>query len=141
MPTSGILSRSTLPTEFGSSWSNRAFCSTTTKVAVIALFAARETPVVTGVLNHRCPISTSLFCAESARVCLCRHSGKSICFYFGDGALGWAEAVPFGRIIVTATFLQRPDILLNQMTEDSICIAPVGPVGGTRIKNGSASIP
>jgi len=45
----------------------------------------------------------------------------------GDGYKGWPELAPFERIMVTAAPDVIPQILLNQLTDGGIMIAPEGP--------------
>lgn len=45
---------------------------------------------------------------------------------WGDGIEGWPEQAPFDRMILTAAASMVPQILLEQMTDDGIIIAPVG---------------
>lgn len=54
---------------------------------------------------------------------------RGIHFRTGDGAPGWPEAAPFDRIIATVAFPHRPTVLLEQLTEDGICLVPVGMPG------------
>ncbi len=44
----------------------------------------------------------------------------------GDGALGWPEAAPFDRIIVTCAAAHCPPLLLEQLKIGGILIAPIG---------------
>jgi len=44
----------------------------------------------------------------------------------GDGYLGWPEAAPFDRVIVTAAPPVLPEILVEQLAVGGILIAPVG---------------
>jgi protein-L-isoaspartate(D-aspartate) O-methyltransferase len=44
----------------------------------------------------------------------------------GDGWLGWPEAAPFDRIIVTAAPDRLPEALLDQLVEGGIMVAPIG---------------
>ena len=44
---------------------------------------------------------------------------------YADGALGWPEAAPFDRIIMTCASAERPDHLLDQLKPDGILIAPI----------------
>ena len=43
----------------------------------------------------------------------------------GDGTKGWPEAAPFDRIIMTCASPARPDLLLDQLKEGGIMIAPI----------------
>jgi protein-L-isoaspartate(D-aspartate) O-methyltransferase len=51
---------------------------------------------------------------------------------YGDGALGWPEAAPFDRIILTCAAPYRPDLLLEQLKPEGILIAPVDVEGGAQ---------
>lgn len=44
----------------------------------------------------------------------------------GDGTLGWPEAAPFDRILITAAAPAVPEPLLDQLSEGGILVAPVG---------------
>jgi protein-L-isoaspartate(D-aspartate) O-methyltransferase len=44
----------------------------------------------------------------------------------GDGTLGWPEASPFDRILITAAAPALPEPLVDQLSEGGILIAPVG---------------
>ena len=43
----------------------------------------------------------------------------------GDGRLGWPEAAPFDRIIVTAAADEPPSALLDQLAEGGIMVIPL----------------
>jgi len=45
-----------------------------------------------------------------------------------DGTLGWQEHAPFDGIIVTAAAPEVPKILLEQLSENAILVAPVGSI-------------
>lgn len=44
----------------------------------------------------------------------------------GDGTLGWPEAAPFDRILITAGSPDLPRPLIEQLAEGGIIVAPVG---------------
>ena len=44
----------------------------------------------------------------------------------GDGGLGWPEAAPFDRIILTCAAEHAPDGLFDQLKPGGILIAPIG---------------
>ena len=54
---------------------------------------------------------------------------SNITYRHGDGAKGWPEAAPFDRIIITCRVTDIPTSLLDQLKEEGILIAPVGPSG------------
>ncbi len=51
---------------------------------------------------------------------------RGIRLRLGDGTLGWPEAGPFDRIIVTAGGPEIPAPLMEQLADDGILIIPVG---------------
>ena len=54
---------------------------------------------------------------------------SNISLRHGDGAMGWPEAAPFDRIILTCGSSKIPDILLQQLKIDGIMVAPEGADG------------
>ncbi len=46
----------------------------------------------------------------------------------GDGSLGWPEAAPFDRIIVTAGADECPPALWEQLAEGGVLVGPFGPL-------------
>ena len=44
----------------------------------------------------------------------------------GDGTLGWPEAAPFDRILITAGSPEIPEPLAEQLSEGGLILAPVG---------------
>jgi protein-L-isoaspartate(D-aspartate) O-methyltransferase len=51
----------------------------------------------------------------------------SIRMKLDDGTMGWPEAGPFDRIIVTAGGPEVPEPLVNQLADPGIMVIPVGP--------------
>jgi protein-L-isoaspartate(D-aspartate) O-methyltransferase len=53
---------------------------------------------------------------------------RNIHYRFGDGTLGWKEAAPFDRILITAGAPHLPtELLVGQLKEGGLCVAPIGP--------------
>ena len=53
---------------------------------------------------------------------------RNVHFRHGDGTLGWPEAAPFDRIVVTAGAPELPrQLLLGQLKDDGVAVLPVGP--------------
>jgi protein-L-isoaspartate(D-aspartate) O-methyltransferase len=50
----------------------------------------------------------------------------NIHFRIGDGSLGWPEAAPFDRVLVTAGAPSFPAALFAQLREGGILVAPLG---------------
>ena len=53
----------------------------------------------------------------------------NITMRLGDGFIGWPEAAPFDRIIITCQVQVIPEALVKQLKSDGILIAPVGNPG------------
>lgn len=64
--------------------------------------------------------------SESARKILDELGYSNIHIKHGDGTLGWPETAPFDRILITAAAPELPEILLKQLSEGGIILAPVG---------------
>jgi protein-L-isoaspartate(D-aspartate) O-methyltransferase len=64
--------------------------------------------------------------SERARGVLEALGYANVEYRVGDGTLGWPEAAPFDRIMVTAGAPRRPERLLEQLAEGGFLVAPVG---------------
>lgn len=54
---------------------------------------------------------------------------RNVHFRLGDGTLGWAEAGPFDRIIITAGAPELPrQLLLSQLKDGGLAVLPAGPL-------------
>ena len=51
----------------------------------------------------------------------------------GDGYLGWAEAAPFDRVLVTAAPPEVPPVLLAQIVEGGLMVLPIEKEGSQRL--------
>ncbi len=50
-----------------------------------------------------------------------------------DGRFGWPEAAPFDGILIAAGAESLPAALPDQLAEDGVLVAPLGPSGGQRL--------
>ncbi len=54
---------------------------------------------------------------------------RHVHFRHGDGTLGWPEAAPFDRVLITAGAPAIPErLLLNQLADGGIAVLPAGPI-------------
>ncbi|MBX5450800.1 protein-L-isoaspartate(D-aspartate) O-methyltransferase [Thermogemmatispora sp.] len=51
---------------------------------------------------------------------------QNVSVFVGDGSLGWPEAAPYDRIVVTAAAPQIPQPLVAQLVEGGLLVIPVG---------------
>ena len=72
--------------------------------------------------------------AESAQAVLMRLGFENIDYYIGDGSAGWPEKRTFDRIILTAGVPNVPQVLLDQLAEGGLLVAPVGPEGDQELQ-------
>ena len=64
--------------------------------------------------------------AESAEELLGQLGYRNILFRTGDGSLGWPEAAPFDRILVSAAAPEPPGPLLEQLVDGGRMVIPIG---------------
>jgi len=64
--------------------------------------------------------------AERAQTMLNELGYKNIKIKVGDGTLGWEEASPFDRIIITAASPKTPMPLIEQLADNGKLILPLG---------------
>lgn len=56
----------------------------------------------------------------------------NVSLHVADGHEGWPDAAPYDRIIITAAVAAIPGALVEQLGEDGVLVAPVGPQEGTQ---------
>jgi protein-L-isoaspartate(D-aspartate) O-methyltransferase len=67
--------------------------------------------------------------AEQAEARLKRLGLANVEVHVADGSLGWPDAAPYDRIIVTAAAAEIPPAVFEQLAVGGIMVAPVGPEG------------
>lgn len=67
--------------------------------------------------------------ADEARSRLTANGFDNVHYRVGDGSLGWPEAAPFDRILVTAAAPASPTSLLAQLADRGRMVIPLGDVG------------
>ncbi|HWE92986.1 MAG TPA: protein-L-isoaspartate(D-aspartate) O-methyltransferase [Tepidisphaeraceae bacterium] len=54
---------------------------------------------------------------------------RNVHFLYADGTLGWPQAAPFDRVLITAGAPELPrELLLSQLKDGGIAVLPVGPL-------------
>jgi len=53
---------------------------------------------------------------------------RNVSVFNKNGKYGLAREAPFDRILISAALEKIPDILLNQLKEEGIIVAPIGPI-------------
>lgn len=51
---------------------------------------------------------------------------QNVSIYVGDGSLGWPNAAPYDRILVTAAAPEVPSLLVEQLVSGGLLVIPVG---------------
>jgi protein-L-isoaspartate(D-aspartate) O-methyltransferase len=64
--------------------------------------------------------------SDRARAVLAELGLANVRLRTGDGALGWPEAAPFDRILVTAAAPDVPSPLLDQLAPGGLMVIPIG---------------
>jgi len=83
---------------------------------------------------HSIELNTKLFTATQRRLgVLLPPGGPAPQLRCGDGSLGWPEAAPFDRILVTAGAPGLPLALLRQLAVGGQLVIPVGPAHAQRM--------
>jgi protein-L-isoaspartate(D-aspartate) O-methyltransferase len=70
--------------------------------------------------------------AEEARARLAQLGYSNVHVRTGDGYRGWPEQAPFERILVTAAPDVMPRALLDQLADEGVLVAPIGPSSRTQ---------
>jgi len=87
-----------------------------------------QTAILATLSKKVCTIERYCQLSEAAQSTLGRLGIENIEFCIGDGSCGWPNANEnqFDRIIITAALEQIPKILIEQLCEQGLIVAPVG---------------
>ena len=100
--------------------------SKTDRVLEIGTGSGYQAAVLSGLVREVYTIEIVRELADRARVTLDSLGMKNVSVRHGNGYLGWPDAAPFTRIIVTAAPETLPQVLVDQLAPGGILIAPVG---------------
>lgn len=98
----------------------------TDKVLEIGTGSGYQAAVLSPLVEHVYSIEIVKELGETAKETLTRLNYENVSTRVGDGFLGWPEAAPFDKIIVTCSPESVPDPLVEQLSEGGQMIIPVG---------------
>jgi protein-L-isoaspartate(D-aspartate) O-methyltransferase len=100
--------------------------SKTDRVLEIGTGSGYQAAVLAGLVREVYTIEIVRELADRARATLESLGIKNVNVRHGNGYLGWPDAAPFSRVIVTAAPDTLPQVLVEQLAPGGILIAPVG---------------
>ena len=98
----------------------------TDKVLEIGTGSGYQAAVLSPLVDHVYSIEIVRPLGETAKATLTRLGYENVSTRIGDGFLGWPEAAPFDKIIVTCSPESVPQPLIDQLAEGGMMIVPVG---------------
>jgi protein-L-isoaspartate(D-aspartate) O-methyltransferase len=98
----------------------------TDKVLEIGTGSGYQAAVLSPLVDHVYTIEIVRELGERAAETLTRLDYSNVSTRIGDGYLGWPEAAPFDKIIVTCSPESVPTPLVEQLREGGVMIIPVG---------------
>ena len=96
------------------------------KVLEIGTGSGYQTAILAELAGEVYSIERFEFLAKKAQTFLGELGYKNIKIRVGDGTMGWEEARPFDRIIITAASPKVPLPLLDQLADNGKLILPLG---------------
>jgi protein-L-isoaspartate(D-aspartate) O-methyltransferase len=101
--------------------------SAQSRVLEIGAGSGYQTAILAELAGEVYSIERHAALAEQARARLGALGYRNVQLRVGDGTLGWYEAAPFDRIIITAAAEICPPALWEQLVEGGLLVAPLGP--------------
>ncbi|WP_233148282.1 protein-L-isoaspartate(D-aspartate) O-methyltransferase [Rhodopirellula sp. MGV] len=96
------------------------------KVLEIGTGSGYQAAVLSPLVEHVYSIEIVRELGERAADTLARLDYENVSTRVGDGFLGWPDAAPFDKIIVTCSPESVPQPLIDQMREGGVMVIPVG---------------
>lgn len=98
----------------------------TDKVLEVGTGSGYQAAVLSPLVDHVYSIEIVRELGERAAETLARLDYGNVSTRIGDGYLGWPDAAPFDKIIVTCSPESIPQPLIDQLREGGVMIIPVG---------------
>ena len=98
----------------------------TDKVLEIGTGSGYQAAVLAELAHKVYSIERHLVLMQKARVVLEQEDYRNVVLRQGDGTIGWADAAPFDKIIITAASPGFPKTLFGQLKDGGLMIFPMG---------------
>jgi len=96
------------------------------KVLEIGTGSGYQTAILAELCNEVYTVEKFSSLSESAQKVLAEQGYQNIKFKVGDGSLGWSQAAPFDRIIITAAAPRIPLPFIGQLKDGGKIVLPIG---------------
>ncbi|GAC1364823.1 MAG: protein-L-isoaspartate(D-aspartate) O-methyltransferase [Ktedonobacteraceae bacterium] len=98
----------------------------TERVLEIGTGSGYQTAILAHLVTYIYSVERHQQLSQQSAARLARLGLQNISYRIGDGSLGWPDAAPFDRILVTAAAPQVPPQLIAQLTIEGLLVIPVG---------------
>ena len=96
------------------------------RVLEIGTGSGYQTAILACLAGHVSSVERHQQLSYQAAIRLLQVGAYNASLYVGDGSLGWPDAAPYDRILVTAAAPAVPSLLLNQLVTWGMLVVPVG---------------
>ena len=96
------------------------------RVLEVGTGSGYQTAILSHLASHVYSIERYSQLTEQATHTLTHLGRQNVTFLVGDGSLGWPQAAPYDRILVTAAAPQIPSQLVAQLVMGGLLVIPVG---------------
>ncbi|MDD5087996.1 MAG: protein-L-isoaspartate(D-aspartate) O-methyltransferase [bacterium] len=98
----------------------------TDKVLEIGTGSGYQAAVLARLAHKVYSIERHFSLMQKARVVLEQEGCRNVILRSGDGTIGWADAAPFDKIIITAASPAFPKTLFGQLKDGGLMVFPMG---------------